>query len=108
MRVLLEAAIGECVVETVADAETLLVRAGQNYPALVLLDWRLPGMRPVSLLRAMRHLRPRTQVVILSERPEDSVRARSIGADGFALKTEPPDKLVTLIRTLISGVATPR
>lgn len=108
LRMLLQAEIVECVVETVADAENLLIQIGQSYPTLLLLDWRLPGMRPVSLLRVMHKLRPNMKVVILGERAEDNVRARSIGADGFALKTEPPGKLVTLIRDLIFDVATPK
>jgi DNA-binding response OmpR family regulator len=106
LRLLLEAEIVECDVETVADAETLLVRVGQKPFALVLLDWRLPGMRPVSLLRVVRQLRPGVKVVILGGRAKDDIGARSIGADGFALKTEPADKLIALIRNLTTGVGT--
>lgn len=106
LRLLLEAEIVECDVETVADAETLLVRVGQKPFALVLLDWRLPGMRPVSLLRVVRQLRLGVKVVILGGRAKDDIGARSIGADGFALKTEPADKLIALIRNLTTGVGT--
>jgi DNA-binding NarL/FixJ family response regulator len=104
LRMLLEVESVECVIETAADAETLLIQIGQTYPTLVLLDWRLPGMRPVPLLRVVRELRPSVKVVVLGERSEDNVGARN-GADGFALKTEPPDKLVTLIRAFLSDGA---
>lgn len=104
--VLLEVEIGACDVETVADAETFLARAGQKPFALVLLDWRLPGMRPAPLLRVIRHMRPEVKVLVLSERAEDGIGARRIGADGFALKSEPPDRLIALIRELIAHVET--
>jgi DNA-binding NarL/FixJ family response regulator len=104
LRLLLEAEIDGSIIETAADAEALLVLVQQTSPALLLIDWRLPGMRPIRLLNTIYTLHPRVKVIILSERSDDRSRARHAGANGFALKTEPPDRLLSLVRMMLTNV----
>jgi DNA-binding NarL/FixJ family response regulator len=67
-------------------------------PDLILLDWRLPKMRPAGLLAKLREACPNVTVIVLSGRPEAQQAALDAGADGFVGKYELPEKLLAAIR----------
>ncbi len=67
-------------------------------PDVVLLDCDLPGLRAKEFLPQLRSACPRIQVVAMSSRAEMRGAAQSAGADAFVCKTEPPEKLLAVLR----------
>jgi len=84
-----------------ANMEELLLRAQGAGPALVLLDWELPGLAAAGGLTALRRQNPTLKVVALSARPEARPAALAAGADAFVSKTEAPDTMLKLIDALL-------
>ena len=80
-----------------ADPESLLAQVCTDPPELILLDWSLPGLRPHYLLRTLKHYCPTTPVLATSVNPENACKALASGADGFILKSLPPDEFLQAI-----------
>ena len=102
LRLLLEQQSGWRVAGEAEDAQTLLDRVRGGCPDLVLLDWELPGMPAQELLTVIRRSCPRLWVVFMSGRNELRQMALQAGADIFAYKADPPEKLLGLIRGLVA------
>ena len=68
-------------------------------PDLILLDWELPGLPGGALLQLLHDFCPRLQVIALSGRPEARQAALDAGADAFASKGEPPERLLAVVNT---------
>lgn len=105
LRLLIDREIAYCIIEQAAEAETLLVQIGQACPWLLLLDWHLPGMRATVLLRVVRNVCTGIRIIIMSERLEDKPKALNAGANGFVLKSDPPDALIALLRALLGDTS---
>lgn len=97
LRVLLEQQPGWRVAGEAADAQSLLELARCGCPDLVLADWELPGMPAPALLAAIRAGCPALRVISMSGRAELRMPALRYGADAFAYKADPPEKLLGLI-----------
>ncbi|QAU33237.1 response regulator [Janthinobacterium sp. 17J80-10] len=77
-----------------AACRLLLQDGGDALPALVLLDWQMPGMDGLAVLRALRQARPQSAgaalppVVILSssDDPGDIAAAYAAGANSYLRK----------------------
>jgi DNA-binding NarL/FixJ family response regulator len=67
-------------------------------PDLLLLDWELPGERPLDILSALRMMYPALRVVALSGRSEARRAALQAGVDAFVSKADPPEFLLAAIR----------
>ena len=93
LRLLLTQNSAFVVVGEAADATGLLLAVAQKKPALILLDWELPGLPPAYLLRLLRGERAAMRILALSSRPEVRATALAAGADGFINKTDPPEKV---------------
>ena len=63
-------------------------------PDLVLLDWELPGLPATALLPLLKCHCPALRVIALSSRPEAYQLALEAGADAFASKGDPPERLL--------------
>lgn len=100
LRLLLEQQPGWAVIGEAADCQSLLALAIDRCPDLVLIDWDLSGMEPAHLLRMLQTQFPKIARLTLSGNEELKQAALAAGADGFACKTEPPDKLIVTIREL--------
>lgn len=100
LRLLLEQQPGWRVIGEAEDAQTLLEAVRFGCPDLVLLDWELPGMPAQELLTAIRQACPHLWVIFMSGKDELSQMALQAGADIFAYKADPPEKLLGLIRGL--------
>lgn len=79
---------------------------------LVLLDWMLPGMPGLDLLRGMRARRDITPVIMLTARDEvpDRIAALNAGADDYLVKPFSFEELLARIRAVLrraSGRASP-
>ncbi len=85
----------------IADqAEGLVNQVAAVAPELILLDWSLPGRSIRDLLVDLRALERRPKIVVFSVRPEEESAAMDAGADAFATKDVPPNKLLALLRDL--------
>ena len=101
LRLLFEQQPGWNVAAEVDDAEALLDAIHLGCPDLVLLDWELPGIPAEELLALIRQQCPCLGVVFMSGRLELRSMALLAGADIFAYKADPPEKLLEQIREFI-------
>ncbi len=88
------------VVAAVTDGEQLLRVLQTHRPDMVVLDLRMPKIDGLACLRFIREHGLPTRVLVLTAFDDrESVRAAfELGADGFALKTDPPQLTVAAIR----------
>jgi two-component system phosphate regulon response regulator PhoB len=72
-------------------------------PALVLLDWRMPGLSGADVLTALKQRHPDVPVIVLTAEPEAKVRtqAESLGADVFMAKPFSPLQLLATVERLL-------
>ena len=91
------------VVGEAEDAQALLEAVRFRCPDLVLLDWELPGMPADHLLALIRQECPHLGVIFMSGRIELRPMVLQAGADIFAYKADPPEKLLEQIRGYIVG-----
>ncbi|MGD9316929.1 MAG: response regulator transcription factor [Anaerolineae bacterium] len=71
-------------------------------PDLILLDWELPGLPTGALLPLLHDHCPDLRVVALSSRPEARQAAFEAGADAFASKGDPPERVLAVIKEVAS------
>ena len=89
-------------VEVVHDGAAGLERALKAPPALVVLDWMLPGVAGPEFLTALRRAQ-RTPVIMLTARSEESDRivGLELGADDYVVKPFSPRELVARVRAVL-------
>jgi DNA-binding NarL/FixJ family response regulator len=97
LRVALEHQPGFKTIGEAADAPDLLAQAQALCPDLVLLDWDLPGVGVVDLMRALRKFCPRARVIALGSEPATRAAALAAGVNAFISKSDPPDELLAAI-----------
>jgi DNA-binding NarL/FixJ family response regulator len=100
LRALLERQAGIQVVGEAGNWEALLSQSSATCPDAVLLDWGLPGATEAGPLSDLREACPETVVIVLSGRPEARPAALNAGADAFVSKTDPPQQLLAVLRSL--------
>ncbi len=93
-------------VQHAADGESGLAQLAREVPALVILDWMLPGLDGLEVCRRIRALggaAARVPVLMLSARgePTDRVIGLEIGADDYLAKPFEPRELLARIRALL-------
>ena len=76
-------------------------------PDVILLDLRLPGISGLDSLSDFRSCLPQAKIIVLtqSDREQDILRAISLGASGYLLKSATLDKITGGIRTVAAGGA---
>lgn len=81
--------------------------AADNPPDVILLDLRLPGMNGLEALPRMARLLPKAKIIILtqSDSEADVLRAISLGAAGYMLKSSTISQIKEGIRTVVRGGA---
>jgi two-component system, OmpR family, phosphate regulon response regulator PhoB len=87
------------------DAAEARLRIAETRPALVLLDWMLPGVSGVDLARELKNS-PTTRdlpVIMVTARAEeeDKVRGLSVGADDYVTKPFSFPELIARIRAVL-------
>jgi len=101
LRILLEQQPGWKVNGEATNAQELLEQVVGNPPDLILLDWELPGIKDEDLLSRLSDFCPDLMIISISAHHEAQQAALDAGVDGFASKTQPPEKLISLIHKII-------
>lgn len=76
-------------------------------PDIILLDLSLPGMSGMEAIPHLRKACPDTRILMLtqSDRESDVIRAISLGASGYLLKSALVDEIVDSIHSVMGGGA---
>ncbi len=92
-------------VSEASDGEEALLRAAEDHPDLILLDWMLPLLSGIEVCRRLRRLPASATVpiIMLTARGEesDTVRGLALGADDYITKPFSPTELIARIRALL-------
>ena len=92
-------------VSEASDGEEALLRAAEDHPDLILLDWMLPLLSGIEVCRRLRR-QPESAtvpIIMLTARGEegDKVRGLDYGADDYVTKPFSPVELIARIRALL-------
>jgi DNA-binding NarL/FixJ family response regulator len=87
------------------DAASAIERARLLRPDVILLDLRMPGASGVQATRRLRDQGVQSAVIILTSYGDQNYvrEALEAGADGYLLKSTPPEKLIDAIRNGVRG-----
>lgn len=96
----------ECI-GTFVSAEEALPEIGKKAPNIILMDIKLPGMSGIECLTIIKKFAPDVQVFIVTvyEDSELIFRALKAGANGYLIKSSPPEQMLESIRSAYSGEA---
>jgi DNA-binding NarL/FixJ family response regulator len=89
------------------SAEEALPKILAMNPNVVLMDIRLPGMSGIQCVSEIKKVVPAMQIIMVTvyEDSERIFRALKAGADGYLVKSSPPDQLLKAIRDAYTGGA---
>lgn len=94
-------------VDVATDGETGLEMALHNPPDLVILDWMLPGMDGLEVLRRLRaHGQWPVLMLTAKDAIQDRVEGLDMGADDYLTKPFNLDELLARIRALLRRTQT--
>jgi DNA-binding NarL/FixJ family response regulator len=105
LRQLLESTLPDCAVDEAEDGHAVLGLARAASYDLVILDFSMPGMDGLDLIRDLKDLDPATHILVLTILPEEqyALRAFRLGASGCANKAIDPGELVEAVKTVLAG-----
>jgi len=88
---------------TVTDGEAALDKVYEEHPDAVILDWMLPKLDGVEVLRALRQGKDETPILMLTARDavQDRVEGLERGADDYLVKPFASTELVARVRALL-------
>lgn len=91
-----------------SSGEETLAMVAELIPDIVLLDLIMPGLDGIETTRRIRHISPRTKVVILTSYHEDVhiFPALKAGAIAYILKDMKMEKLVEVLHRAVQGEVT--
>ena len=89
------------------SAEAALPQILAKKPDIVLMDIKLPGMSGIQCVAAIKKVLPTMQVIMVTiyEDSERIFRALKSGANGYLVKSSPPEQLLEAIRDVFKGGA---
>jgi DNA-binding NarL/FixJ family response regulator len=92
--------VGAC-----ASGEEALARIHVLQPDVMLMDIKLPGMSGIECVAHLKRVLPSLQIIMLTvyEDSESIFRALKAGADGYLLKSSPPEVLLEAIDDVRQG-----
>lgn len=99
---LLTTRLGCTDIHTAGDWQALKETGIREQPALILLDWELPGFSPQTGLAELREIVSGAALIALSTLPEAAQAARQAGAQAFIGKSHPPDQVLRIIRAALN------
>jgi len=92
--------VGAC-----SSGEEAIERIPALQPDVVLMDIKLPGMSGIECVSQLKKAQPSLQVIMLTvyEDSESIFRALKAGADGYLVKSSPPEVLLEAIDDVRTG-----
>ncbi len=89
------------------SGESALPEILKRKPDVVLMDIKLPGMSGIQCVAEVKKIIPTIQIIMVTvyEDSERIFRALKAGADGYLVKSSPPDQLLNAIRDAYQGGA---
>lgn len=89
------------------SAEAALPKIFEQKPDVVLMDIKLPGMSGIQCVAEIKKAIPNTHVIMVTvyEDSERIFRALKAGANGYLIKSSPPEQLLESIRDVYKGGA---
>src|SRR5580704_10445778 len=90
-----------------ASAEDALPKILEKTPDVVLMDIKLPGMSGIQCVTEIKKVVPDMQIIMVTiyEDSERIFRALKAGANGYLVKSSPPERLIEAIRDAYMGGA---
>ena len=87
--------------------EEALKHIPENLPDVVLMDIKLPGMSGIQCVSELKSLLPKIQIVMVTvyEDSERIFKALKAGANGYLIKSSPPEQLLEAVRDAYRGGA---
>ena len=89
------------------SGEEALPKVLEKTPDVVLMDIRLPGMSGIQCVAEIKKAAPEMQIIMVTiyEDSERIFRALKAGANGYLVKSSPPEQLIQAIRDAYTGGA---
>ncbi len=89
------------------SGEAALPEVLEKKPDVVLMDIKLPGMSGIQCVVEIKKSVPDTQIIMVTvfEDSESIFRALKAGANGYLIKSSPPEQLLEFIRDVSKGGA---
>jgi len=89
------------------SAEEALPNIIEKRPDVVLMDIKLPGMSGIQCVAEVKKVLPEIQIIMVTvyEDSDRIFRALKAGANGYLVKSSPPDQLLEAIRDVYKGGA---
>src|SRR5229473_3301644 len=89
------------------SAEEALPKILEKHPDVVLMDIKLPGMSGIQCVAEIKKHVPEMQIIMVTvyEDSERIFRALKAGANGYLVKSSPPEQLLEAIRDVYKGGA---
>lgn len=90
-----------------ATAEEAIAKIPAQNPDVVLMDIGLPGMSGIDCVAQLKKLNPAPQIIMVTvyEDSDRIFRALKAGANGYLVKSSPPDELLDAVRDVDTGGA---
>jgi DNA-binding NarL/FixJ family response regulator len=90
-----------------ASAEEALPQIGRSAPDVILMDIKLPKMSGIECLTLVKQFAPSVQVIMVTvyKDSERIFQALKAGANGYLIKSSPPEQMLAAIRDVYSGSA---
>lgn len=107
VRKILESAEDIAIVGETQDAARVQELVAELRPRILLLDLKMPGLRPAELEKWVRENYPETDTLVLTAHDRDSylVSMMEAGAKGFLSKEDSEHKLLSAIRRTAGGAS---
>lgn len=86
--------------DTAADGEEALKKVAEDEPTVIILDLKMPGMDGIQVLRHLKKVHPKVQVVVLTGHGSEKAaeEARKLGAFAYLQKPVEMDTLVEVLK----------
>ena len=92
-------------VRSAADGLAGLDAAEREHPDLVILDLKMPGMGGLEVLRRLKETQPSLPVLLFTAYGDFHEEARSLGADGYLVKSYDLSALADTVQKFLDGSA---
>jgi DNA-binding NarL/FixJ family response regulator len=104
LRSFLESWLSPCLIAEAASGSQAIDRVASEAWDVVILDLAMPGRDGIEALRAIRRMKPRLPILVLSMHDENqlAIRALRAGASGYLTKDAAPEQLLDALRAVLA------